>query len=267
MILENFYQFNTIERVTGNIIDLFNNIKISKYKYDKITNQWTSYTDIVPIEIGTKSKILREFEFNVLGAGKDFIRYLNLPRMSLIIESLSKDESYQTNQLNKIKTVTENSNNAKLIKYLGNPSWWTIDYTLYIISRRIEDITQIVEQILPIFQPQYPINVRLIPEIDFNISLPVTIDNSITFDINEEMSESNVRLVSIQLKITTAIPFFPPIYDSNIIKTIKTNFGTYELTSGSSYYQIQDSFNYYSTSGEGIMGFYSDVTTTHSSAI
>lgn len=221
-----YYYFRTLEKATSGILDLFNDFKIKQYKFSKSINDWIATYYTVPIEIATKDKILREFE--QLYNSDGIKRYYNVPKIVLMLNSIDKNDSKQTNQLNIIKNSLSQlgDDGRTILKYIRNPAWWNAHYSLYIVTRRMDDTTQIYEQILPIFQPQRALNIKLIPEINLNVSLEVTISNSVNFDIMGDIEPDQSRFIMSQLDITVPIPMFPPIHDDKVIEKIIVRFGS-----------------------------------------
>jgi hypothetical protein len=220
-----YYYFRTIEKATLGILDMFNGFQIKQYKFSKTNNNWLSDYYTVPIEIATKDKILREFE--QLYKADVIKRYHNVPKMALMIHSLNKNTTKQTNQLNIIKNniASSDEDGRTILKYVRNPSWWNIGFSLFIITRRMDDTTQIYEQILPIFQPQRSLNIKLIPEIELNTTLEVTIDGNINFEISNDLDPDQVRFILSTININVPIPIFPPIKENKIIERIIQRFG------------------------------------------
>jgi len=204
---------------------MFNEIQIKQFKFSKDINDWYAAYYTVPIEIASKDKIVREFE--QLYNGDTIKRNYNVPKMALMLNSIDKNDSKQTNQLNIIKnsSIELSDDGKKILKYVRNPSWWTANYTLFLITRRMDDTTQIYEQILPKFQPQLPLNIKLIPEINLNVTLEVTISNSISLELANELDPEQIRFVVSQINITVPVPIFPPISDAKLIEKIILKFG------------------------------------------
>lgn len=250
--MSNWYYFKTLEKCTAGMLDLFNEIYVNKWTYNKTNSEWSQVQKVVPIEISTKDNIVRGFEIGSLsGTVKTFP---TVPRMSMMLNDLSKDELRQKSLMNQYKEKSI-SNGGEII-YLDNPTWWIASYTLFIMSRRMDDMTQILEQTLPKFQPNLSLNIKLIPEVGMNISLPVTMDGSAAFDIIDEIDAGTTRMILSELTFTVPIPLFPPITQGKIINKIVTNFGTIASDSdGSTVYQIQESFNIYAHKIEMEMEF------------
>ena len=61
------------------------------------------------------------------------------------------------------------------------PVPYNVDFELYIMSKNSDDALQILEQILPYFQPEYTVTLREVPELDIVRDVPVTL-NSIAYE-------------------------------------------------------------------------------------
>ena len=218
-----YYYFKSLEKVTAGVLDLFNDLYIRQEKYDNDTSEWAVSNYLVPLEIGTKDNIVKSYEYNYqLDGGPK--RMYTVPRMAMILTDVQKDIQRQTNQLNFVKSNMYTDDDNLIQKYTRNPAWWTANYTLSIITRRMDDMAQIVEQIFPQFQPHLPLNILLIPELDLRITLPVTIEAGLSFDVDDQINDGELRFINSELQISVSVPFFPPVTDAKIIKTIYTRF-------------------------------------------
>jgi hypothetical protein len=166
--------------------------------------------------------------------------------MALMINVINRDEMIQSNQMNKYLSVSTSTNpqGGQTFSYLRNPAWYIADYSLNIITRRLDDMMQIIEQICPQFQPHQTLNINLISSIGLRITLPLTIEPSISFDIDEDFDEDSLRYINVEIPIRVQIPLFPPIQNSAIIKDIHTRFGTINGEDGSYIYQLQEFFRW-----------------------
>ena len=217
------YYYRALEKVTAGILAMMNDVYISQYTYNKASDSWSRGYYRVPIEIGTKDKIFREYEQSLASSTK---RYFNVPRMALMLNNISRFSEKQTNQLNVIKkqTLEQSSDGRKLLSYLRNPAWWKANYTLSIITKHMDDMAQILEQICPVFQPQRSLTIKLIPEVDVSLALETTISDDISFEVEDQLDPQSVRFINCSFSITAPVPMFPPISDSAIISKIITRF-------------------------------------------
>jgi hypothetical protein len=203
-----FYN-RTIRKMVVAFGTLFNNITMIRYKND----QDEEYERIkVPIIYGPKEKFIER-----ITSDPDLTRSIanHLPKMSFELVGISYDASRK--QVTTLKSFGSNSSAANSLKTqsVGVPYDFTFTLSLYV--RNIEDGTQIVEQILPYFTPDYILSINLvdgIPETTKNI--PFILD-SVDSNIDYEGDFSTTRMIIWTLNFTAKGYFFGPLSDSKII--------------------------------------------------
>ena len=123
---------------------LFNNLKVIRKATDgSVLNQVR-----VPLAYGPKQKFLARLDQET---GFDAGMSIKLPRMAFEITGLSLDTTQKLNKMNKIvETHASDVGKKKTIKHHTS---YDIGMSLYIMVKNQDDGLQIVEQILPYFQP------------------------------------------------------------------------------------------------------------------
>jgi hypothetical protein len=151
-----------------------------------------------------------------------------LPRMSFEITGISYDSSRKQNSL--LKAAKANTATKASSMYMGVP--YDITFSLNVYARNIDDGTQIVEQILPFFNPDFTVTTNMIPELGFLKDVPVIL-NSVANDIEYEGNFDSVRYVNWTLNFTMKIHYYGPISYPKIIRTVYANiFNDPSLRSG-----------------------------------
>ena len=84
---------------------------------------------------------------------------LTLPRIGFEISGISYDASRKLNSIQKFKK-TNNSTDGKTISSQFMPVPYNMDFELVVMAKQSDDALQIVEQILPFFQPDYTITLN-----------------------------------------------------------------------------------------------------------
>jgi hypothetical protein len=105
------------------------------------------------------------------------------------------------------------------------PIPYNFDFNLSIYVRNTEDGTQILEQILPFFTPDFTVTVDFIKEMDQKYDMPVIL-NSVTPEVDYEGDMMNTRLIIWNLTFTAKAYIWPPVYsdsDRGLIKQANTN--------------------------------------------
>ena len=100
------------------------------------------------------------------------------------------------------------------------PVPYNVDFELAILSKNQDDGLQILEQILPVFQPMFNITVNLVDAIGEKKDFPVTL-NSVNYDDDYEGDFTTRRTLIYTLTFTAKTYLYGPVSDvsSKVIKT------------------------------------------------
>ena len=134
---------------------------------------------------------------------------ITLPRMSFEMVSIQYDSTRKANITQTFK-ATDSQNNLKKV-YLPVP--YNIGFELNIFSKLNDDALQIVEQILPYFQPSFNLTVNLLESIGEKRDIPLVLNN-ISFQDDYEGDFSTRRALIYTLSFTAKTYLFGPIVDS-----------------------------------------------------
>lgn len=184
-----FYNKNLRKLVVG-FGSLFNNIFVNHDNPDGATD----LSIRVPITYASQEKFIRRLlEPSSINDG---IRIENqLPRMSYIMTNVATDASRRRNR-----------NTPLLSRPVGNceatPDVITeqvpvnVGFSLFIYTRHIDDTLQIVEQIIPYFNPDHIISMSLNTAQD-NVRIPISMtSNSISERYDGDMSGRRINISS-----------------------------------------------------------------------
>ena len=205
---------------------LFNNISI-KHKND---NDQTVSVIKVPLAYGPTQKFLAR-----INQSPDLNRpvQITLPRMSFEFTGLTYDP---TRKSTTTQTFTEKSQvDGKEIKKSYLPVPYNMQFELSIMSKLNDDALQIVEQILPYFQPAYTISVELVDLINEKRDIPVVLEN-ITMQDDYEGDFTTRRVLIYTLRFTAKVYLFGPISSAtkDTIKKVSIGYATGDTISSSS---------------------------------
>lgn len=215
------YFYNEILRKTViSFGSLFNDIKI---KHTNSSDQVVSVIK-VPLAYGPTQKFLARIE-----QSPDLNKpvQITLPRMSFEFTGLTYDASRKstTTQTFTVKDSTDGSITKKA--YLPVP--YNMQFELSIMAKLNDDALQIVEQILPYFQPSFNITIDLIDSIGEKRDVPVVL-NSTSFQDDYEGDFSTRRSLIYTLNFTAKTYLFGPVSDTTdgLIKKVQvdTHMGT-----------------------------------------
>ena len=188
---------------------LFNNIELRR------TNEVMK----VPLAYGPKQKFLARLDQTPDPTNKRV--QITLPRISFEINGIQYDSSRKVSPTQKIKVAKDVDENKNV--YMPVP--YNLSFELAIISKNQEDGMQILEQILPFFQPHYNLSVKLIPEIDDTRDVPVVLTN-VDYEDSYEGDFASRRAIIYTLQFTVKTYLYGPVTDAKIIKKVVTDMYT-----------------------------------------
>lgn len=134
---------------------------------------------------------------------------ITLPRISFEMTSIQYDPTRKANVTQTFKTC----DNGNTIKKVYMPVPYNIGFQLNIMTKLQDDALQIVEQILPNFQPSFNLTVDLVDSIGEKRDIPVVLD-SVSFTDDYEGDYSTRRTLIYTLNFTAKTYLFGPISDS-----------------------------------------------------
>ena len=213
MIGQYFYNQSTRNVVVA-FGTLFNNIQLSK----KDSSGNVTQTLKVPLAYGPKSKWLARLTEDPTLSKKVAV---TLPRIGFEISGLEYDASRKLNKVVKVKKVADGTD-ADQIKSGFMPVPYNINFDLYVLAKNSDDALQIVEQMLPYFQPEYTVTMREVPELDIIRDVPIVL-NSITYEDDYEGDFTSRRSIVYTLSFTAKYYLYGPVTATNVIRTVQVD--------------------------------------------
>jgi len=157
----------------------------------------------VPIAYGPTQKFLARLE-QAQELNKPV--QITLPRMSFEMTSIRYDTSRKLNTAQTFKVCGTDST----VKKVYMPVPYNITFELSIISKLNDDALQVVEQILPFFQPSFNLTVDLVDELGEKKDIPIVLDN-ISFQDDYEGDFLTRRSLIYTLQFTAKTYLFGPV--------------------------------------------------------
>jgi len=206
-MLGNYFYHSIIRKTVVAFGTLFNNIQLTKKDPDTgaIIRQ-----EKVPIAYGPKAKFLAKIQQDPT-VGKVNI---TMPRLSFEMTDLSYDSSRKTSLISKYLKETTNPDSSK-VQYMPVP--YNINFELGILSKSQDDALQILEQILPYFQPAFTVTVNMIPEMDEKRDIPIVLNN-INMEDSYEDDLMTRREIVYSLIFTAKTYLYGPVINAEVIK-------------------------------------------------
>jgi len=179
---------------------LFNDIHIKHKDETKVISDMR-----VPLAYGPTQKFLAKLEQQ---ADLNKPVQITLPRMSFEMTSIDYDSSRKTGVTQTFRAVDGNT-----MKKVFMPVPYNIGFELSILCKLNDDALQIVEQILPNFQPAFNLTVDLVESIGEKRDIAIVL-NSVSFQDDYEGDFSTRRALIYRLQFTAKTYLFGPIADN-----------------------------------------------------
>ena len=199
-MFEYFYH-EILRRTIVTFGTLFNNIEI------KHTDSSDNTTGVikVPLAYGPTQKFLARIEQSADLSKKV---QLTLPRMSFEFVGLQYDS---TRKVTATQTfLTTNPDDKTQVKKAYMPVPYNMAFELSIYTKLNDDMLQIVEQILPYFQPSYNLTVDLVESIGEKRDIPIVIEN-ISMQDDYEGDFTTRRALYYTIRFTAKTYLFGPV--------------------------------------------------------
>jgi hypothetical protein len=191
---------------------LFNNIYVvRKNASGGVLNQLK-----VPLAYAPRQKYLERIRENP-DLQNDTKVAIKLPRMSFEITSFTYDNTRQLTKLSTFKTL---GSNAQQRQKFYSPVPYNINFQLNIYAKSQDDALQVVEQILPTFNPQYTLTIKPFPTEypDFKEDIPIIIQG-LSFSDDFDGAMESRRTIIYTLDFEMKVSFYGSITEGDVIRT------------------------------------------------
>jgi hypothetical protein len=212
MLQNRHFYHRTIRKVVVAFGTLFNNIQLIRYTKD-LSQEKERFR--VPLNYGSKEKYITR-----LFSDPNLVKSMSIvvPRISFEMTGLSYDSGRK--QLSKVRNFS--ANNSTRINTQFVPIPYNFDFSMSIFVRNTEDGTQILEQILPYFTPDFNVTIDFIPGMDQKYDLPIIL-NSVSTSTEYEGDFSSTRYITWDLDFTAKGYIWPSLNTGKYIRQANTN--------------------------------------------
>jgi hypothetical protein len=207
-----------MRRMTIAFGQLFNNIQIKR----KDSSGSVIQSIRVPLAYAPKEKFLTRLDQQPDLENREFA--ITLPRMSFEISSIEYDAGRKLNRLQKFKKV-KTSAEGKILDFNYMPVPYNISYNLFCFTATAEGGLQIIEQILPYFQPDYTVTINVIPEMGIKRDVPIILNN-INYEDSYSGDFTTRRAVIYTLNFTAKTYLYGPASTQKVIRETQADLHT-----------------------------------------
>ena len=213
-----YFYNESMRRMTIGFGQIFNNIQIKR----KNSSGDVVQSIRVPLAYAPKEKFLARLDQQANLQEREFS--VTLPRMSFEISGIQYDASRKLTRVQKYKTV-KSGIDGKVLNYNYVPVPYNVSYNLYSFTASAEAGLQIVEQILPFFQPDFTVTVNAIPELNIKRDIPIVLGN-INYEDSYDGDFTTRRAVIYTINFTAKTYLFGPMNNQGVIKKTTADLGT-----------------------------------------
>ena len=212
MLGQQFYH-ETIRKVIISFGTVFNSINLVR----KDNSGTITQTMKVPLAYGPREKFLVR-----LREDADLTKQvaITLPRIGFEIQNLAYDSSRKLSRVQKFKQVKGANTKQLDAQYMPVP--YNLDIELYIMAKQSDDALQIVEQILPYFQPDYTLTINDMADMSIKRDIPIIL-NSIGYEDDYQGDFETRRALIYTLSFTAKFYLYGPVTSSKVIKTVQVD--------------------------------------------
>lgn len=192
--------------------NLFNDIYIRRVDANKNTVQ----TFPVPIQWGPRQK----WEALIANPPQDAKVAIQVPRMGFTFTNIQYDPNRQKSPLNRHSNIIVGDDYNRNSQYAPVPYKITAELNVY--SKNIDDAYQIMEQIVPFFQPDFQQQLHLIPEMNISLDTKYVLTGSMVEEVYEgEFLERKYSVHTFTFEIDAW--YFGPIDRQGVIKRVQVD--------------------------------------------
>ena len=211
MLGSTFYH-ETIRKCVIGFGTLFNDIHITR----KDSSGNTVQSMKVPLAYGPKQKFLVRLREDP-SISKSVA--ITLPRIGIEIGTIAYDSTRKLNKIQKVKKAGSAGNKVDT-QYMPVP--YNIDFELYAMAKNSDDALQIVEQILPYFQPEYTITINDVVQMSNKRDVPIIL-TSIAYEDNYEGEFTERRAIIYTMSFTAKAYLYGPVVSGQVITKVQVD--------------------------------------------
>ena len=214
MLGQQFYH-ETVRNVIVAFGTMFTNLQIVRKDNSGTITQAMK----VPLAYGPKQKYLTRLDTDPSLANATAI---TLPRLGFEIGGLTYDAGRKLNRIQKFKKVKSSTDDSNKLDSQFMPVPYNMDIELFAMAKNSDDALQIVEQILPYFQPDYTLTINDMSDMGIKRDVPIIL-NSVGYEDSYAGDFLSRRAIIYTLSFTTKFYLYGPVTSSKIIKTVQVD--------------------------------------------
>lgn len=241
--MNHYYYPRNFKNIIVALSDMFNDMSVYKYDAGSTSAGYGTSSQEIPVKFTfgpvEKESLQRREDHEYIASATDANGYtqveahgkryyLYLPRMALVMNGIAynAERAYGVNEWREWFQEVVEISGANIDEVLRDyqPAPWDINFTLYIMTDSMDYFSQIMENILPYFNPSLYLRVKEFSFLNIERNLKVTTDGVVPEFISPEISDDERRYVNGTMNITVEAYMYRPFENMEIIKSIHSKY-------------------------------------------
>ena len=212
-MFENHFYNESTRRMVSVFGSIFNDMEVvKKNAAGKVLTKIK-----VPLGYAPRTKVLARLNEQT----SDPKLAIKLPRLSFEISSMDYDANARVSKhKNYTKVIT---GDTLQLNKLGAPAVYKVGFELNIMASTQDEALQLLEQILPMFQPEYTVTIKDIPDMDIKTDTPIVL-TSVALNDDYEGDLVTRRAIIYTLAFETRIRYYRGLGKSKQILQTEVDF-------------------------------------------
>jgi hypothetical protein len=216
-----FYH-SIIRKTVTSFGTLFNNIYVERT--DEQSNKVQKIK--IPLTYASKERMFQRLNISV-DSQQAYSTQIVLPRLSFAITGIEYDAERKRNLIQKRYSLKPDES----VQYHYSEVPYNIQFSLYAYVRNVDDGLQIIEQILPYFNPQFNITIKpsILEDQNEKLDIPIVLGQVIPNENYEgNMKDDLHRILTWELQFIAKVQVYGPVRDTGLIENADINIHTWE---------------------------------------
>lgn len=223
----------------------------------RFNKEHTSIVKVIPVPIAfapvekTQQDRLEDYTAEPQSLGQRY--YLQVPRVALTFTGLTYAPDRATG-VNDQRYFADNTQDSQHINQMFTdlqPTPYNFTYTLHIRTDSVSDFSQIIENIVPYFNPKLYLRVKEFSFLNIERDLSVIL-NDVAPDFTDELDKNSMRQINGSITFTIEGWMYHPVSTSKLVKVIKTRFFSEGIDSTESQMDSQVNVSAYPATSAGL---------------
>ena len=214
-MFDNTFYHEIVRKTVVSFGTLFNSLYIVRTNNQGVVTQRMK----VPLAYGPKEKFLVRLEQDPQRQGTKTTA-ITLPRIGFEMTGLTYDPGRKLNRIQTYKKTKGSDKKSQLKQYMPVP--YNVNFSLFVMAKNSDDALQIVEQILPYFQPDYTITLNAIPDMQIVRDVPIVL-NSVNYSDTYDGDFTTRRVLTYDFQFTAKVYMYGPVQSQKVIRQVQVD--------------------------------------------